>query len=297
MSRINLPAQTIQSLPQIKLDHLAANAESDLLQSESARLLYEMMLTLDQKGGESNVGAASEKVVDSSSSTATPMSVYTRNTNQTADIKDKPSELDAPAPLLPSARSSLRLAWIWIVLAFAAGSVCYSITLHVAQELLPKAAPALAPVAAYASVTPTPASASSWIETVAEYQQLYTPETLLSLRPVPRRSTPSVDEFRAPAGWAIQAPNLRAAGFIFKGMQRLSFNGQPLIQMMYLPKNSSPVSLYIIKEVYPDENASEKLIGILNIISWRRNNLRYALIGEPENVNLAMLGKQISMPE
>jgi len=294
MSRINLPTHTIQGLPPIELDHLSANhlPDSGLLQSESTRLLHEMMLTLDQKGGEPDAGAASENVIDSSLA----MGIHATETTHPAGITDKLLELDAPGPPPPPARSSLRLVWIWVVLAFAAGSVCYNVTLHLAQELMPKIKPVSAPVAPLAS-TAQPASARPWIETVTDYQKLYARETLSGLGPSPKRFGPAINAFRGPEGWAIQAPDFRAAGFIFKGMQRLSFNGQPLIQLMYLPKSGPPVSLYVIKESHPDETALQKRVGILNIISWRRNNLRYALIGEPENVDLATLGKPISIPE
>jgi hypothetical protein len=291
MSRINRPTHSIRTAPPIELDNLSLNdqADSGSMQRESARLLYEMMRALNQKGGESNSGLTSGNVMDS----PLAVDIHTTKRNHDVSIKNKLIGLDAPGPPPPSARSGFRLVWFWAVLAFVTGSVCYGVTLQLAQQFIPKIKLVSAPGAMAA---PIAASASSWIETVTDYQKFYTRETFTGLRPGLAQYTSAINELRAQNGLAIQEPNFRAAGFTVKGVQRLSFNGQALIQIVYLPKSSAPVSLYVIKEAYPDETASQKRVGALSVISWRRNTLRYALIGEPEIVDLAVLGKIISIP-
>jgi hypothetical protein len=76
-------------------------------------------------------------------------------------------------------------------------------------------------------------------------------------------------------------------------VQRLRFNDRPLIQIVYLPDKGGPVALCAIKDANPDQDVASQRVDDLNLVTWRRAGLAYALIAN-NDVDLSALGKQIS---
>jgi hypothetical protein len=87
---------------------------------------------------------------------------------------------------------------------------------------------------------------------------------------------------------------LSAAGLTFKRVQRLRFNNKPLVQIVYLPKEGAPIALCVMKEVKPDAAVADQKVASMTVVTWRQAELGYALIGQPQGVDLTALGKQIS---
>ena len=77
-------------------------------------------------------------------------------------------------------------------------------------------------------------------------------------------------------------------------MQRLRFNNKPLVQIVYLPKEGAPIALCVMKEVKPDAAVADQKVASMTVVTWRQAELGYALIGQPQGVDLTALGKQIS---
>jgi hypothetical protein len=51
--------------------------------------------------------------------------------------------------------------------------------------------------------------------------------------------------------------------------------------MVYLPERGVPVTLCVIKDSRPDESIAQKKVDGMTAVSWRQNELAYALIGTP----------------
>jgi len=50
----------------------------------------------------------------------------------------------------------------------------------------------------------------------------------------------------------------------------------------------------VMKEVKPDAGVADQRVASMTVVTWRQAKLGYALIGQPEGVDLTALGKQIS---
>jgi hypothetical protein len=135
---------------------------------------------------------------------------------------------------------------------------------------------------------------SPWITAAASYQQLYSRETLANVDSNPDLSIKTVNEIRQDDGLALRIPDLSAAGLTFKRVQRLRFNNKPLVQIVYLPEKGAPIALCVMKEVKPDAAVTDQRVASMTVVTWRQAELGYALIGQPEGVDLTALGKQIS---
>ncbi|MDR6409012.1 UNVERIFIED_ORG: anti-sigma factor RsiW [Burkholderia sp. 1595] len=74
--------------------------------------------------------------------------------------------------------------------------------------------------------------------------------------------------------------------------QRLRFHDKPLVQIVYLPEKGKPVALCVLKEAKADAAPSNGKVDGMALVSWRRGQLGYALIGESGSVDLDAPGKQ-----
>jgi anti-sigma factor RsiW len=191
------------------------------------------------------------------------------------------------SPASSPIRSRLRVAPAWLGVAFLAGAFACGLVLR----LGPGMGPASNTGASLASVG---TGVSPWVMAAASYQQLYSRETLANVDPDANLSIKTVKEIRQDDGLALRIPDLSAAGLTFKRVQRLRFNNKPLVQIVYLPEKGAPVALCVMKEIKPDAAVADQRVASMTVVTWRQAELGYALIGQPEGVDLAVLGKQIS---
>ena len=194
------------------------------------------------------------------------------------------------APGTPSSspiRSRLRIAPAWLGVAFLAGAFACGLVLRLGPGMGPASN-------AGASVASVGTGVSPWVMAAASYQQLYSRETLAYVDPDANLSIKTVREIRQDDGLALRIPDLSAAGLTFKRVQRLRFNNKPLVQIVYLPEKGAPVALCVMKEVKPDAAVADQRVASMTVVTWRQAQLGYALIGQPEGVDLTALGKQIS---
>lgn len=191
------------------------------------------------------------------------------------------------SPASSRIRSRLRVAPGWLGVAFLAGAFACGLVLR----LGPGMGPASNTGASLASVG---TGVSPWVMAAASYQQLYSRETLANVDPDANLSIKTVKEIRQDDGLALRIPDLSAAGLTFKRVQRLRFNNKPLVQIVYLPEKGAPVALCVMKEIKPDAAVADQRVASMTVVTWRQDELGYALIGQPEGVDLAVLGKQIS---
>ncbi len=77
----------------------------------------------------------------------------------------------------------------------------------------------------------------SWISVAVDYQRMYTRETVASVVPDGAAAARTVDAIRKVDGICLRMPDLQAAGLSFKAVERLRYNGKPLVQMVYLPRS------------------------------------------------------------
>jgi anti-sigma factor RsiW len=203
-------------------------------------------------------------------------------------INDAVLERDSNTPPSAPVRSRMRNTPAWLAVAFVAGASCYGAALR----FMPGMPPGLDPSST--KVASMPMGASPWVQAAANYQQLYSRETVDQLPPDDAGSAQTVAAIRKQDGLALRVPDLHAAGLEFKRVQRLRFHGKPLVQIVYLPEKGAPISLCVVKDPKPDQAISQQNVDSMNVVTWRQGELSYALIGAPGNVDLKALGAQIA---
>lgn len=136
-------------------------------------------------------------------------------------------------------------------------------------------------------------AASPWVEAVASYQELYARETLSSITADQALTQKILSDSRA-AGVTVAIPDLRSTGLEFKRVQRLSFHGQPVIQIVYLPQTGDPVALCIMRESSVRGAPHLQQIGPMKAAVWHDGTMGYVLIAKNTPVDLMDLGRRIS---
>lgn len=180
-----------------------------------------------------------------------------------------------------------RPKFAWTALTFAAGAACYALVLQVGvlNGVFKPGFDAAAP--AVAQTLP-------WVQQAAAYQHLYTRETVdYGVQPTDV-VTKTLADIRDIDGLALRVPDLSSAGLTFKRVQRLRFNNKALIQLVYLPENGAPVALCVMKEPKPDQSVAQQSVAQMNVVTWRQSELGYALIGEPEGVDLKAVARLVA---
>lgn len=198
-----------------------------------------------------------------------------------------PAANDAPA--------GRRVRAGWLLAAFAAGVAVTAITL----PWLPGALNRLGAGGGglmTASVTAPPKSpqGTTWVRAAAEYQQLYVRDTIASVRVDDGDIARTVSDIRHDDKLDISVPDLRAQGLTFKGVQRLRWQDRTLVQMVYLPETGDPVALCVVRDPRPDQDVAEQKIDRMGVVTWRKGQIGYALIGAPGSINLKAVAKGLA---
>lgn len=190
-------------------------------------------------------------------------------------------------PVRASAKPREKLTWL--AAAFVAGAFCWGIATH-SMPSLNGSEPG---VVATASNDSNASNVSPWIAAAAGYQQLYSRATVARVEPDMPVTAATVSDIRRDDDLAVEIPDLSKQGLTFKRIQRLRWHDKPLVQIVYLPAQGAPVALCMMKAQQADAMPTGGRVDSLDVVSWRRGGLSYALLGEHGSVDLDGLGKQL----
>jgi anti-sigma factor RsiW len=178
----------------------------------------------------------------------------------------------------PARPARARFSSAWLAAAFVAGAFFCGAALRLGPHL---------PLPFGARVAP-------WVEAAAGYQELYTRETLADTSDNPPVDARVLDEIHHDDGLPLAIPDLQKAGLTFKRLQRLRFHGKPLVQIVYLPEHGAPVALCVIRNQADDQSVQSRRVYGMDVVTWNRDKLGYALIGQRADVDLPALARQIA---
>jgi anti-sigma factor RsiW len=193
-----------------------------------------------------------------------------------------------PAARHPARGDRWRPSWGWLVGAFVAGAACAGVVMQLGPALGLLPGTGTAPRAAVAM------GSAPWVRQAADYVALYTRATLADTEASLPLTAKTVADIAREDGLSLRIPDLSQAGLAFKEVQRLRFNGKPLVQIMYLPAQGDPVALCVLPEPKPDQAVSEQRVERMNVVTWRQSELGYALIGAPEGLDLRAVAASIA---
>lgn len=137
-------------------------------------------------------------------------------------------------------------------------------------------------------------SVAPWVKAASDYQDLYVRETVAPVNEERAVTMRVLAGIQHRDGMPVRVPDLRNAGLVFKRVQRLSYRSEPLIQMVYLPTRGEPVALCAMEDARPDEGVRTRKVGDLNVATWRRDNLAYALLGKGVEGDLKRVAQEIA---
>jgi anti-sigma factor RsiW len=198
-----------------------------------------------------------------------------------ADEEDGQTAPPAAVPgvlAFPGRPARARYSSAWLAAAFIAGAFFCGAALKLGPRAL----------------SPFEGRVSPWVEAAAGYQELYTRETLSDTSDNPPVDARLLDAIRRDDGLPLAIPDLQKAGLTFKRLQRLRFHGKPLVQIVYLPEHGAPVALCVIKNQADDQSAQSRRVYGMDVVTWNRDKLGYALIGQRSDVDLPALARQIA---
>ncbi|MFM0381258.1 zf-HC2 domain-containing protein [Paraburkholderia strydomiana] len=234
------------------------------------------------------------KIAELAHAYATPAAASPVGGNHRAPAPDsQPDPLAGPS--LP-VRSRLRTAAPWLAVAFVAGAFCCGVVLRFAPGAAQGGfAQSTAQVAGQNGMHDgAQGGASPWVMAAVSYQRLYTRDTVALDSSNMAAAAHVVDNIRHDDGLPIRVPDLRSAGLTFKRIQRLRYNNKPLVQIVYLPEKGLPVALCVMKDEKADSALAQQQVDSMDVVTWRRDKLSYALIATPGDTDLGALGKRIS---
>lgn len=130
-----------------------------------------------------------------------------------------------------------------------------------------------------ASARPAPA-AKGWRQAVADYQVLFTTESLTP----DQGGDDALALASARVGLPLDPATRAAAGLQFRRAQLLAFNGKPLVQLAYLGEDGVPVAFCIIASNKPEADTQYEVRNGLGIVHWIIGGFGLMVIGDlPED--------------
>ena len=133
-----------------------------------------------------------------------------------------------------------------------------------------------------------------WVRAAAEYQALYGRETVASIDVDRAGTLRTLADLRRTSGIRFDIPDLGAAGLTFKRIQQLEFQGRPLLQLTYLPREGKPVALCVLQDPSANTDVQTRVVNGMHTAVWRRGRLTYALLAPNDRLDLRALASNIA---
>lgn len=133
------------------------------------------------------------------------------------------------------------------------------------------------PDALTSNSTDTQPHAENFAQTVAAYQAFYVRETLEGADNSPAAVAALTERLARQTGMEVIIPALE--GYEFIRGQRLSFNGEPLLQLVYLGAEGAPLALcYMPTQQADTDTAVVQRHHGLNTVEWNSNGRRFVIV-------------------
>lgn len=139
----------------------------------------------------------------------------------------------------------------------------------------------------FASTNTSTNTFESFAQAVASYQALYVRETLEGT--VNNNVQAVAARLLEEADLKLQVPDLTGHGFEFVRAQQLSYNSQPLVQLVYLGDTGLPLAFCFMAE---DGGASDLVLARhhgLQTAEWSGADKRFVIVSDTDNAQLEEL--------
>jgi len=127
---------------------------------------------------------------------------------------------------------------------------------------------------------------TSWLQAAAEYQMLYSGETLDLLEKSDDQRSLEVAKIGRKLDIILARSDIDVEGLSYKRAQLLTFKNQPLVQFSYLDDKNTPIAFCIFRHrkgqgKKPDkELANVNLVAGQKAVTWSKGEFRFVVIGK-----------------
>ena len=137
----------------------------------------------------------------------------------------------------------------------------------------------------------TPESVPDWVSQVANYQNLYVRETVANAAIT---SDKDLQEMMSRSlGTTLQIPDLDAHEIQFKRAQLLHVNNEPLLQLVYLPKQGRPIAICIKQGAGMEVSNGLGESHQMQYAFWELNNLGVVMVADMPVAEFRTLSEQV----
>lgn len=138
-----------------------------------------------------------------------------------------------------------------------------------------------------------PAEMQGWRATVAYYQKLFVKETLANENRDAQAQAANLRAALSHVGLDLNVAKVSVAPLQFKRAAVLNFKGKSLVQVAYLFKGETPVSLCIIASGKPAQGVMAERREGLNIVHWRSGKHGFMVIGDVPHEDLNKIAQTL----
>lgn len=135
----------------------------------------------------------------------------------------------------------------------------------------------------------------TWLQAVAEYQMLYTADTLNLQEKTADQLGREVAEIGRKMQIILARSDLNVDGLQYKRGQLLSFKNKPLVQFAFIDDNNTPIAFCIIKrgEKPEQELTNKTLLAGLNAVTWSKGQYGFVVIGKSDPAKINQYAMQL----
>ena len=137
----------------------------------------------------------------------------------------------------------------------------------------------LLPWRPFSSATPA-SDPAPWVTAIVGYHAMYVRATVDAQADRPDRLQQLLTGFPPALQGRLMAPDLSSAGLHFRRVQRLGFEGAPLLQMVYLPAQGLPAALCVLPVNSVDTPISTRRAKSLGVAAWVDRGLASVLVAD-----------------
>lgn len=121
--------------------------------------------------------------------------------------------------------------------------------------------------------------ASDWRQAVADYQVLYTSETVTATPLDPVRRAAGLAHVSSRLGLDLDEARIAVDGLTFQRAQILDFQGQALGQLVYLDQTGTPIAFCLMRAGEPDRAPEATTLAGMAATTWTRKGVGFIVIG------------------
>lgn len=134
---------------------------------------------------------------------------------------------------------------------------------------------------------------ADWHQAVADYQVLYTAETLTAAPIADDNRTAGLAHVSKRLGFELTEAELAVDGLTFQRAQILAHDGRPLAQLVYLDTNQNPIAFCIMRLGGQKTGFDETQIAGLNATTWSGGGLDFIVIGPADSAFIRQTAEKL----